>query len=157
MLNCCDIAQRLLKWNGWPSSMSFRIQMSCYGRRNLHPSTMLFARVTGGVAGPAVAVLGARVVTLVSSRFVAARTGTLLAMPLSLPGTPTAVTELAPALLLLGDSMGCLFFLDLRGQRVRPSALRDVSATVCKPTLYPLQGWSINRCGAHAQGPMPAV
>ncbi len=88
-------------------------------RRNLHPSTSLLARVSGGVAGPAVAVLGARSVTLVSSRFVAGRTGTLLAMPFSLPGTPTAVTELSPALLLLGDSMGCLFYLDLRGQRVR--------------------------------------
>ena len=81
--------------------------------------------MTGGVAGPAVAVLGARAVTLVSSRFVAGRTGALLAMPFSLPGTPTAVTELAPALLLLGDSMGCLFYLDLRGQRVRRAPCAD--------------------------------
>lgn len=80
----------------------------------MHPSTALLHRMgAGSGVSSGMAVISTRCVTVVEADGAAQRT-----LPLSLQGRPTAVTELSAGLLLVSDSMGGLYTLDLRGRRV---------------------------------------
>ena len=84
-------------------------------RRNMHPSTALLHRLGSAEGAPArVAVLSSRCVTVVEAHGAAPKT-----LLLRLRGRPTAAMELCPGMLLVSDSAGGLYTVDLRGKRVR--------------------------------------
>lgn len=88
----------------------------------MHPSTALLHRMEAAEGTSArVAVLSARCVTVVEAYGAAPKT-----LLFRLRGRPTAATELCPGMLLVSDSVGGLYTVDLRMKRVR----RHLSSTL---------------------------